>query len=105
MPLFRYSRRAEADLLGIAAYTVRTWGEDQAARYVNNLEEFSQMLADNPDLGSKCDYIRAGLRRAEIGKHVLFYREVDGGIFISRIRHQSMLPEPHAFDDDSDDPS
>ena len=103
MPLFRYSRRAEADLLGIAAYTLRTWGEDQAIRYVNDLEEFSQMLADIPSLGRKCDHIRAGLRRAEIGKHVLFYREVESGILISRIRHRSMLPEPHAFDDDSDD--
>lgn len=28
----RFSRRAEADLVGIGSYTLRTWGEDQALR-------------------------------------------------------------------------
>jgi hypothetical protein len=30
---FRFSRRAEADLLSIGDYTLRTWGKAQAARY------------------------------------------------------------------------
>ena len=90
-------------MLSIAAYTLQTWGEDQTIRYLNELEAFSQTLADNPTLGRKCDYIRAGLRRAEIGKHVLFYRIVESGVFISRIRHQRMIPETGAFDEDSDD--
>ena len=31
------SRRAEADLLSIGAYTLRTWGMDQAIRYTDDL--------------------------------------------------------------------
>jgi plasmid stabilization system protein ParE len=31
---FRFSRRAEADLLSIGDYTLRTWGKAQAARYL-----------------------------------------------------------------------
>lgn len=34
---FRFSRRAETDLLSVAAYTLRTWGEDQTIRYIDDL--------------------------------------------------------------------
>jgi plasmid stabilization system protein ParE len=44
----------------------------------------------------------AGLRRIEIGRHVVFYREDAGGILVSRILHQRMLPERHAIDDAED---
>jgi plasmid stabilization system protein ParE len=43
--LFRFSRRAEGDLLPIGAYTLRTWGENQAIRYIGDLEACCQMLA------------------------------------------------------------
>ncbi len=65
MALFRLSRRAEADLSGIGAYTLRTWGDDQAIRYIIELEACCQMLAANPALGRSCDDVRSGLRRME----------------------------------------
>jgi len=45
-----------------------------------------------------------GLRRMKQGKHVVFYREEPGGILISRILHQSMLPEKQAIDEEEDTP-
>jgi toxin ParE1/3/4 len=59
---------------------------------------YCQTLADNPALGRTCDDVRSGLRRLEHGKHVVFYREERGGILVSRILHQSMLPDRHATD-------
>ena len=50
------------------------------------------MLGDNPMLGRTCDHIRPGLRRMERGQHVVLYRESAGGIRVSRILHQRMLP-------------
>ena len=38
MAAIRFSRRAEADLLSIGDYTLRTWGKAQAARYLGELE-------------------------------------------------------------------
>jgi toxin ParE1/3/4 len=96
---FRLSRRAEADLLGIGTYTLRTWGEEQAIRYIDDLEACCQGLADNPTLGRACDHVRPGLRRTECGRHVIFYREDAGGTLVSRILHQRMLPERHAIDE------
>jgi len=92
---FRFSRRAETDLLSIGDYTLRTWGKVQAARYINDLELCCQTLADNPALGRPCDDIRPGLRRLENGKHVIFYRQEREGILISRILHERMLPDRH----------
>ena len=62
----------------IAAYTLRTWGEAQTIRYINELEACCQKLADNPALGRSCDYVRPGLRRMEQGKHVVFFRREEG---------------------------
>ena len=98
MAVFRFSRRAEADLTNIGLYTLRTWGEDQAVRYIAELEACCQMLADNPALGRTCDNVRLGLRRMEQGKHVVFYRTESGGILVSRILHQHMLPESQDID-------
>jgi toxin ParE1/3/4 len=95
----RFSRRAEADLLSIAAYTLRAWADDQTIRYIDDLEAYCQMLANNPAFGRVCDNIRPGLRRMERGRHVIFYREAGRGILISRILHQRMLPERQEIDD------
>jgi toxin ParE1/3/4 len=96
---FHFSRRAEADLLEIGVYTLQNWGADQTIRYIDQLEACCQRLADNPALGRACDEIRPGLRRMEQGKHVIFYRQREGGILVSRILHQRMLPERLAIDD------
>ncbi|MGA3202513.1 MAG: type II toxin-antitoxin system RelE/ParE family toxin, partial [Bryobacteraceae bacterium] len=76
-------------------------GEDQAFRYLDALEASCQMLAENPALGRACDNFRPGLRRMEHGRHVLFYRQVAGGILISRILHQRMLPERQSLGGES----
>jgi toxin ParE1/3/4 len=57
---FRFSRRAEADLFNIGIYTFRTWGEAQTDRYIRQLENCCQLIADNPALGRPCDEIRPG---------------------------------------------
>lgn len=99
--MFRFSRFAEADLLSIGAYTLRTWGDAQAARYLDELEACCQQLADNAGLGRPCDNIRPGLYRRELGKHVIFFRREPDGILVSRILHQRMLPNRHAFNDEN----
>lgn len=102
MAVFRFSIRAESDLLNIGDYTIQTWGEAQAIRYIDDLESCCQMLADNPALGRECDEIRSGLRRMEHGRHVVFYRQETGGILVSRVLHQSMLPELHTEFEDTE---
>jgi toxin ParE1/3/4 len=104
----RYSQHAEADLMSIGEYTLRTWSASQAEKYLAELEACCLRLADHPLLGRACDEIRPGLRRMEQGRHVVFYRRETKGIFVSRILHRSMLPERQemegALEDTSQDP-
>lgn len=100
MATVRYSVRAERDLAVIAEYTLDRWGPNQALRYLDELEAKAHQLAASPSLGRPCDDIRPGLRRFEYAKHVIFYREHTGGILISRILHQAMLPKRQPIDDD-----
>ncbi len=62
------------------------------------------MLADNPALGRASDDVCPGLRRMEHDRHVVSYREAAGGILVSRILHQRMLPERQSIDDEDDEP-
>ena len=86
--------------MDIGAYTLKAWGEDQTIRYINGLETCCQQLADNPELGRRCDHIRPGLRRMEHARHVVFYRIKADGILVSRILHQRMLPERQSIDEE-----
>jgi toxin ParE1/3/4 len=99
MSTLLFSRSAKADLLNIGAYTRQTWGVAQAERYIDGLENCAKLLAGNPLLGRPCEWIRPGLYRFEKGRHVLFYRRQEDGILVSRILHQSMLPEQQPFED------
>ena len=99
MATVSFSRSAKADLLNIGAYTLQTWGAAQAERYIGSLEACAKLLAGNPALGRPCGWIRPGLYRFEKGRHVFFYRRQEDGILVSRILHQSMLPEDQPFVD------
>jgi len=99
MPAVHLSRSARADLLRIGVYTLERWGPAQTARYLSTLEKCATMLGENPSIGRSCFWIRPGLRRFEKGRHIFFYRPIEGGIFISRIMHRSVLPENAAFED------
>ncbi len=93
MGAFRLSRLAEADLLNIGTYTLRTWGAAQTLRYIDALEASCQQLADTPASGRSCEDVRPGLYRQEQGKHVIFFRREPEGILVSRILHERMLPQ------------
>lgn len=98
---FRLTRRAEDDLAEIGAYTLRTWGAEQCARYLDQLEGCCERLAEDPRRGRACDEVRPGYRRRVQGKHVLYFRQIDEEtILIVRVLHAGMLPELHLGDDE-----
>jgi toxin ParE1/3/4 len=96
---YRLGERAESDLAAIFDYTVDTWGEEQAVKYLAELTTCFELLTATPYLGRACDALSPGLRRIEQGKHVVFYRVAGGDILISRILHQGYLPGRHNFSD------
>jgi toxin ParE1/3/4 len=102
MAALRFTLRAERDLLGISEYTIQTWGERQADRYLRELELCCERLAASPSLGRRCESVRPGLRRFEYAEHVIFYRMEFDGVRVSRILHQRMLPDRHLISGQDD---
>lgn len=92
MSLYQIGPSGVSDLAEIFDYTVDTWGEEQAERYLDELARCFDRLADLPGLGRPCDRIYPGVRRFEHGRHVIFYKPEIHGIVISRVLHQRTLP-------------
>lgn len=92
---FRLSPRAETDLAEIAAYTIETFGVEQARRYRDDLEACFQSLAQSPRLGRSAEWLAAGLRRFEHRSHVVFYVEDERGVVVVRVLHVRMDASRH----------
>ena len=100
MPSFRSSSLARADIRAIGVYTVRTWNEVRADKYLSELEDFCRRLAEGLAIGRACDEVSPGLFRAEYISHVIFYRPKPYGVRIVRILGRRQLPKLHTFQDD-----
>lgn len=100
MRAVQYSKQAEADLAEILDYSTDKWGEVRATAYLTDLVDCFEQIAKMPKLGRTCFLIHPGFRRIERGRHVIFYRPMRRGIFISRVLHQSMLPTHDRLLDD-----
>ena len=87
--------KALKDLEDIWHYTFETWGEEQADQYILDLNDGFERLAIHPEKGRACDDIREGYRKYDIGRHIVFYRQIKKGIEIVRILHPRMDPERH----------
>ena len=88
----RLSKLAYQDLEQIDAYTVTRWGLHQADRYVRELSDRFVQLADNPELGRARDALREGVRSLPADKHIIFYKCLDGDVFVLRILHHRRDP-------------
>jgi toxin ParE1/3/4 len=86
------SNQADADLDQIADFTTRTWGWRQTDQYLAKLEDGFALLAQAPSIGRSCEFILPGLKRFEVGKHVIFYSVEHETLWILRVLHQQMIP-------------
>ena len=91
MNKFVLSSKAKADLIKIAKYTQITWGVPQRNDYLKVLDNTFHLLADDPELGINCDYIREDYSKYPQASHVIYYKEnKNSQILIVRILHKSM---------------
>ncbi|WP_305782049.1 type II toxin-antitoxin system RelE/ParE family toxin [Candidatus Thiodiazotropha endoloripes] len=91
IPTFKLKARAKDDLKAIAVFTQKRWGRNQRNKYLHQFDDSFHQLADNPNLGSACDYIRPGYRKFPVISHVIYYR-ISGTecVEIIRILHKHM---------------
>lgn len=84
------SPNAEADLRGIWIYTFQTWGEAQADRYLNDLDTRMTGLTTGRTTSRAAEEVGPGLRRALVGRPVVFFREDAAAVTVVRVLHQRM---------------
>jgi toxin ParE1/3/4 len=87
---FRLTPRALKDLDSIADHTMAAWGERQTKKYISELEQKFQWLADQPYGGRVRDEIGLGYRSFLSSSHVIFYLIDEAGISIVGVPHGSM---------------
>lgn len=91
---YRLSPLAEHDLEEIWLYTMNEWPPDQADRYVGQIIDAIEELASGQKQGWKVD-IPEDYLKYPIGRHMVFFRQIDGVTDVIRILHQSMDVERH----------
>lgn len=50
---YRLTREAEADIIEIAEFGIRSWGIRQAQTYHNGLFELFELIASTPEMGTR----------------------------------------------------
>ena len=85
-PRLRRTARAEEDLIDIWTYVARD-NSSAADRLLDTLDEKSQALANNPQMGMARDDIAAGVRHFPVGNYLILYRDIGNGVEVVRYVH------------------
>ena len=95
VPIYKYTPEAWNELKNILDYTIKNWGKAQASKYIDGLEELSENLSKNPDLGKNRDTLQRGLLSFRYQSHVLYYLKIKNGIIIVHVLHERMHPKKY----------
>ncbi|WP_049630152.1 type II toxin-antitoxin system RelE/ParE family toxin [Cellvibrio sp. pealriver] len=90
MTNYRVTPRAKDDLKSIGRYTEQKWGKLQRNKYLKQLEQRFEWLAENPLLGKSRLELCNGIYSFPQAEHVVFYRCNAGMVEIIGVLHQEM---------------
>ena len=89
------SERAEADLREIWRWSYDQFGEAQADRYLDELDDGLLKCGAEPEDGKQRDTVRPGYCSRLVRRHIVFYTFTDDEVLIQRVLHGSMDPTRH----------
>ena len=95
---FRFTESAEADVAAILSYTMSTWGEAQAASYIEGLYRVLDLISAKPALGRQRPDLAPDLRGFPYGEHLIFYVLFADGILVIRVLASKRDIRPHFFE-------
>ena len=78
--------RAKADLSDIWQFIAED-SDDQADAFIDLIDQKFQLLAQQSGLGRRREELAEGLRSFPVGRYVIFYLPVPGGVQIVRLLH------------------
>ncbi|MBV9992837.1 MAG: type II toxin-antitoxin system RelE/ParE family toxin [Alphaproteobacteria bacterium] len=71
-------------------HSAQRWGEGQAERYIRDIWNAFERIAENPKRGRACRGFHTGYWQMLVGSHVIIYRMVGEDVGIVRVLHQAM---------------
>ena len=74
MAEYYFTNKAVEDLTKIYEYTFEFWSEKQADKYYEELIDFCQLIAENPNIGKNYTEINPEFFDFLANKHIIFYR-------------------------------
>ncbi len=83
------AKRARKDLIEIGQYMVKRWGKEQARKYLGQIRDAADELANHRLHGKLREDIASDLKSYHVGRHVIFYVESQTGIEVARVLHDS----------------
>lgn len=88
---YSLSGRAQMDLIGIYKYGKKMFGQENASKYLFELENILENLAERPELARDTSYIAHSLKHYMYRAHVIFYQvDSTNEIFVVRILGKRM---------------
>ena len=90
---YRLTLRARGDLEDIATFGERVWGHHRASRYVADLLHRMDMIAANPQIGTRRSFEGERIRAFPSGSHWIVYRTRGDRIEVVSVLHQASGPK------------
>ncbi len=78
--------RAKADLAEIWDYIADDC-EDRADAFIETISQKMTILAENPDIARTRDELGQDIRSFPVGRYIIFYLPIQGGIDVVRVLH------------------
>jgi len=86
VPVIVLQPRAKADISEIWEFIAED-SDDQADAFIDLIDQKFQLLAQKSGLGRRRKELAEGLRSFPVGRYVIFYLPIPGGVQIVRVLH------------------
>ena len=91
----KFTEEADKDISEIYEYTILNLGLNQDKKNIKDLYSKISMIVNENIQGRKADIIKKGLRRVEVGSHIVFYQAENELVLIVRVLHNSIDISKH----------
>jgi len=90
------TERAKVHMGDIRRFTQEKWGTAQSVKYLHEIGNKIDLLAQRPQIGiDRSEDLEDGIRSYFVGCHTIYYRYDSKTLVIHAILHQSMTPLTH----------
>ncbi|MER1771053.1 type II toxin-antitoxin system RelE/ParE family toxin [Proteus mirabilis] len=92
-----FTKNAKEHIRTIKRYSLTHWGKNVAETYINCLRiTITNIIEKQPSIGiDRSNDLFTGIRSFPVESHIIYYREVENGIEILAVLHQSQDPHIH----------